>query len=203
MPHHLRSRPILPDPFVAELRTIPGFLELTTGFTLCSECERCERSLVYLTQAEQTAARRAGMRLYGTGGAARWNRSGCKCPFYDQATFGCEIYANRPLICNLFPLDLIEHEEDYTFWWVAYGACEEVRRGKLAGRLAELTSLAREIDRRMPMELKRAFLDDSAGAVWEPEFYRHTVHYLFEVERPFPAPHTGNGHRATGNGSGH
>jgi Fe-S-cluster containining protein len=184
MPHHLRSRPILPDPFVAELRRIPGFLELTTGFTLCSECERCERSLVYLTQAEQTAARRAGIRLYGTGGATRWNRSGCKCPFYDQASFGCEIYANRPLICNLFPLDLIEHEDDYTCWWVAYGACEEVKRGKLAGRLADLTTLAREIDRRMPLELKRAFLDDTPGTVFEPEFYRHPVHYLFEVPRP-------------------
>ena len=174
----------LPDPFVTELRTIPDFLELTTGFTLCPECERCERSIVYLTRREQPAAAALGLHLYGRGAATRINRQGCKCPFYDPATFGCEIYAHRPLICNLFPLDILENEADGRYWWVAYGACEEVARGKLRNKLGRLRTLAEEIDRRMPLELKRSFMDDAAGAVYEPEFYRHPIHYLLPVTLP-------------------
>lgn len=184
MSHPPRSRSHarpLPDPFAAELRSIPGFLELTTGYTLCPECERCERSVVYLTPAEQRVARDAGVRVYGHGPATRWNRTGCKCPFYQQATYSCQIYPDRPLICHLFPLDILEHERDGGFWWVVYGACEEVRRGRLAGRLEELRRLAAEIDRRMPLELKHAFMADADGAVFEPEFYRFPIHYLIPV----------------------
>ena len=47
----------IPDPFVKALESIPGFVEFTTGYTLCSECERCERSVVYLTPHEQREAR--------------------------------------------------------------------------------------------------------------------------------------------------
>ncbi len=174
----------LPDPFVTELRTIPGFLALTSGFTLCPECERCERSIVYLTPGEQGAARTAGLRLYGRGGATHLNRQGCKCPFYDRATFGCQIYPDRPLICNLFPLDILEHEDEGGYWWVVYGACEEVARGKLRNQLEHLKALAVEIDRRMPLQLKRSFLADADGAVFEPEFYRHPIHYLLPVSLP-------------------
>ena len=60
---------MLPDPFVAELRSIPGFLELTTGYTLCPECERCERSVVYLmgivTHAEGDAAAQVAAKTSG------------------------------------------------------------------------------------------------------------------------------------------
>ena len=174
----------LPDPFVAELRTIPGFLELTTGYTLCPECERCERSVVYLTPREQSAAHDAGLRLYGRGGATRLNRQGCKCPFYDPGAFGCQIYDDRPLICNLFPLDILEREPEGGYWWVVYGACEEVARGRLRGKLGPLRALAAEIDRRMPLDLKRAFMADADGAVFEPEFYRHPIHYLLPLTPP-------------------
>lgn len=174
---------ILPDPFVAELERIPGFLELTSGFTLCPECERCERSLVYLTPREQARAKELGLRLYGQGSASRMNRQGCRCPFYGGPESGCRNYADRPLICNLFPLDILEHEEEERFWWVAYGACAEVARGKLRNRLGELKALAAEIDRRMPLDLKRAFMADAEGAVYEPEFYRHPIHYLLPVGR--------------------
>ena len=175
---------ILPDPFVAELRTIPGFLELTTGYTLCPECERCERSVVYLSPREQVAARRLGLKVYGQAGATRLNRQGCKCPFYAPATFGCQIYPERPLICNLFPLDILNHESDGRHWWVAYGACAEIQRGKLKGKLSQLRALASEIDRRMPADLKEAFIADAAGAVYEPEFYRHPIHYLLPLTLP-------------------
>ena len=40
---------IVPDPFVQVLEALPGFHALTAGFSLCPECERCERSVVYLT----------------------------------------------------------------------------------------------------------------------------------------------------------
>jgi Fe-S-cluster containining protein len=171
----------LPDPFVAALQSIPGFLELTTGYTLCSECERCERSVVYLTPREQDSARSLGLRLYGRGGATRINRQGCKCPFYDRGNFACKIYADRPLICNLFPFDIIEHEDDGSHWWVLFGGCEEVRRGKVRGRLAEARRVAAEIDRRMPPVLKAAFVADAEGAVYEAEFYRYPIHYLLPL----------------------
>ena len=171
----------LPDPFVAELRAIPGFRELTEGYTLCAECERCERSVVYLSPHEQAQAPGLGLRLYGRGAATRINRQGCKCPFYAGPSAGCRAYEHRPLICNLFPIDILEREEDGQYWWVLFGACEEVARGKLKGRLEEARSLALEIDRRMPDTLKRAFMADADGALFEPVFYEHPIHYLVPV----------------------
>ncbi len=171
----------LPDPFVQELLEIPGFLEFTEGFTLCPECERCERSVVYLTPKEQVAARSVGLKLYGKGAATRMNRHGCKCPFYAGAAGGCREYQNRPLICHLFPLDIVEHEDDGGYWWVLFGACAEVARGKLMGRVEEARRLAREIDRRMPEELRRAFMADAGDAIFEPVFYESPIHYLLPL----------------------
>jgi Fe-S-cluster containining protein len=174
----------LPDPFIAELRLIPGFRDLTEGFSLCPQCERCERSLVYLTPREQTAARALGTRLYGQGSATRLNRKGCGCPFYLGPNRGCGIYQNRPLICRLFPLDIIQHEEDETYWWVLFGACAEVARGRLQGRVEEARRLATEIDRRMPDELRRSFMADADAAVFEPVFYQDPIHYLLPLSAP-------------------
>jgi Fe-S-cluster containining protein len=174
----------LPDPFVRDLLNIPGFREFTEGYTLCPECERCERSLVYLTPSEQAAARAFEFRLYGKGSATRLNRKGCACPFYDGPQAGCRAYHDRPLICRLFPIDIVEHEEDETYWWVLFGACEEVARGKLAGRVEEARRLAREIDRRMPGELRRSFMADADAAVFEPVFYQHPIHYLLPLSPP-------------------
>jgi Fe-S-cluster containining protein len=172
----------LPDPFVAELDHVPGFRDLTTGFTLCPTCERCERSVVYLTPREQAAAARLGLRLYGKGAATRMNRHGCRCPFYEGPDRGCAHYRSRPLICHLFPFDVVEHETVAgSYWWVLFGACEEVARGKLQGRIEEARRVAAEIDRRMPDPLKRSLLADAAGAVFEPVFYRHPIHYLVPV----------------------
>jgi Fe-S-cluster containining protein len=174
----------LPDPFIAELLLIPGYRELTEGFSLCPQCERCERSLVYLTPREQTAARALGTRLYGRGSATRLNRKGCGCPFYLGPDQGCGIYHDRPLICRLFPLDIIQHEEDETYWWVLFGACAEVAHGRLQGRVEEARRLATEIDRRMPDELRRSFMADADAAVFEPVFYQHPVYYLLPLSAP-------------------
>lgn len=171
----------LPDPFIRQLESVPGFVEFTTGYTLCAECERCERSVVYLTPHEQRQARADGVRLYGQGSATRMNRQGCRCPFYGGAGTGCLHYASRPLICHLFPIDIIEHEDDGTHWWVLFGACAEVDRGKLRGRVEDARAIAREIDRRLPEELRRAFMADAVGAVFEPEFYAHPIHYLLPL----------------------
>ncbi len=178
----MKRAPPLPDPFVEELQQIPGFLELTTGFTLCAECARCERSVVYLTPAEQGQARGAGLPLFGSGLTAMWNRLGCDCPFYEAATVSCGIYVHRPLICRLFPLDILAGD-DGQYWWVVYEACEEVRRGKLRSKLVELRRLAAEIDRRMPRHLKEAFVSDADRAVDEPEFASRPIHYLCPVAR--------------------
>jgi Fe-S-cluster containining protein len=174
----------LPDPFVRELLAIPGFRELTEGFTLCAECERCERSVVYLTPHERLVASDLGHRLYGQGSATRLNRHGCRCPFYAGAAAGCRIYRDRPLICHLFPLDVIDREEDGSHWWVLFGACEEVARGRLRGRIEDARLLAREIDRRMPAVLKRAFMADAQAAVFEPVFHEHPIHYLLPLTPP-------------------
>lgn len=174
----------LPDPFVQQLLAVPGFKELTSGFSLCPECERCERSVVYLTPREQVAARELDIRLWGTGSATRMNRYGCKCPFYKGAQDGCGIYLDRPLICHLFPIDIVEHEDEDRHWWVLFGACEEVARGQLKGRVEEARALAERIDRIMPDDLKRAFMADATGAVAEPGFYDHPVHYLLPLTPP-------------------
>lgn len=174
----------LPDPFIQQLIAIPGFQSLTAGFTLCPECERCERSVVYLTPREQVAARDLQLKLYGKGSATRLNRQGCRCPFYLGPQDGCSAYADRPLICHLFPLDIIERESDESYWWVLFGACEEVARGKLRGRVEEARALAAEIDRKMPDELRRAFMADAVGAVFEPTFYEHPIHYLMPLTPP-------------------
>lgn len=174
----------LPDPFVKELERIPGFVEFTTGYTLCAECERCERSVVYLTPHEQGVAGAEGLRLYGKGSATRMNRQGCRCPFYGGAEQGCMHYTARPLICHLFPIDIVEHEEDGSHWWVLFEACAEVARGKLKGRVEEARRIASEIDRRLPDGLRRAFMADAEGAVFEPTFYEHPIHYLLPLTPP-------------------
>jgi hypothetical protein len=48
----------------------------------------------------------------------------------------------------------------------------------------EARALATEIDRRMPDELRRAFMSDAVGAVFEPEFYDHPIHYLLPLTPP-------------------
>jgi len=171
----------LPDPYVKTLKTLPGYDELMTNYTQCSTCEKCERSLVYLTPNEQLGADKLGFRTYGDGAAARLNRVGCKCPFYEPETFRCNAYLDRPLICNLFPVDLLERDEDGKHWWVLFSACDEVRIGTLKGKLAAFTKLARAIDRTMPLELKQALVADAAGAVAEPVFYRYPIHWLLPV----------------------
>ncbi|MGH7532922.1 MAG: YkgJ family cysteine cluster protein [Gemmatimonadales bacterium] len=177
MPRHRT----LPDPFVAILRKFPGYDALMTNYTHCPSCEKCERSIVYLTPREQAGAARAGLPTYGTGAATRLNRAGCKCPFYAPETFQCTAYLDRPLICNLFPLDLLERERDGRHWWVLFGACDEVRLGRLKGKVPAFRRLARLIDRRMPLALKRALVADAAGAVPEPGFYRYPIHWLVPV----------------------
>lgn len=176
----MRRYRTLPDPFVAELQRIPGYDDLMTGYTQCASCQRCERSLVYLTPSEQRGAERAGLRVYGEGAAARINRVGCKCPFYRPSDAACTAYLDRPLICHLFPLDLLEGEDGHP-WWALFGACDEVRKGKLVGRVGAFRRLAREIDRRMPLALKQALLADAKDAVPEPVFYRYPVHWLVPV----------------------
>ena len=171
----------LPDPFVATVKKLPGYTELMTNYTHCPTCEKCERSFVYLTPREQVSAERLGLRTYGEGAAARLNRVGCKCPFYDPGTFQCSAYLDRPLICNLFPVDLLEREEDGRHWWVLFGACDEVRIGTLRTKHAAFKRLARAIDRTMPLELKQALVADAAGAVAEPVFYRYKIHWLLPV----------------------
>ena len=168
----------LPDPFVARLRQMPGYRELMTDYTRCPTCEKCERSIVYLTPQEQANAKHQGLRLYGTGTASRLNRAGCKCPFYAPETFQCTAYLERPLICNLFPMDLLEREEDGRHWWVLFSACDEVRLGRLRGKVAAFRRLARRIDAEMPLDLKRSLVADAAGAVPEPGFYDYPIHWL-------------------------
>lgn len=174
MPRHRT----LPDPFVSRLRQMPGYRELMTDYTRCPSCEKCERSIVYLTPREQLNARDAGLRLYGQGAATRLNRAGCKCPFYAPETFQCTAYLERPLICNLFPMDLLERDEDGRHWWVLFGACDEVRLGRLQGKVDAFRRLARRIDAAMSLDLKRALVADAAGAVPEPGFYDHAIHWL-------------------------
>lgn len=171
----------LPDHFVTRLRQLPGYRELMTGYTRCPSCEKCERSIVYLTPGEQENAGARGLRLYGQGAATRLNRAGCKCPFYEPASFRCTAYAERPLICNLFPMDLLERESDGRHWWVLFGACDEVRLGRLRGKVEAFRRLARRINREMPVELKRALVADAAGAVPEPGFYDYPIHWLVPV----------------------
>ena len=152
-----------------------------------ARCERCERSVVYLSPRERAGAAESGQRVYGNGGGSRLNRQGCRCPFYLGPSQGCAAYEDRPLICNLFPLDIIEREEDGQYWWVLFGACEEVARGKLAGRIEEARELAREIDRRMPDDLKQAFMADAGAALFEPVFYEHPIHFLVPLSLKQPS----------------
>jgi len=52
-------------------------------------------------------------------------------PCHLLSNAGCRFYAERPLDCRLFPLDIIEEEGDY--WWVLYDECP--RRDAMGERL--------------------------------------------------------------------
>lgn len=170
---------IKPEPFAFDLEAMPLYKKLMSGFTLCGECERCERSVVYLTPREQKSAIKEGIRLYGGGGAVRINREHDACGYYNKQTHRCDGYSTRPLICRLFPIDLLEREDDDNrLWWSVFEGCEEVARGKLKGRIPELKKLARQIDKEMPRALKLAYASGDGDWVAEPEFVERKIHYL-------------------------
>jgi len=63
--------------------------------------------------------------------------SGCKYAVNNR----CQIYNKRPLDCRLFPLDLIEEDEEY--WWVIFKNCsrhEEISK-KLIPLIPKIESL--------------------------------------------------------------
>ena len=89
--------------------------------------------MVYLSPRERAGAVESGRRVYGKGGGSRLNRQGCRCPFYLGPSKGCAAYEDRPLICNLFPLDIIEREEDGQYWWVYSARARKWRGASLPG----------------------------------------------------------------------
>ncbi len=145
---------------------------------------RAERGLP-LAQRSAREQWTLGLRMYGTGRRTRLNRQGCRCPFYQGPGRGCAAYEDRPLICNLFPLDIIEREEDGQ---LLVGAVRRLRgsgaRQARRGEIDEARELATEIDRRMPDDLPQAFMAD-AGA---RSSSRCSTTIRFTISSPSPHP---------------
>jgi Fe-S-cluster containining protein len=96
----------------------------------CRTCRRCEQDvgLVYLLNSEAAIGRRNSLPVLSVGRNAhylsRTPHGWCSC--YDPETNQCRIYAQRPLCCRLYPLDLTTFEGEP--WWVAHKDCPITRR---------------------------------------------------------------------------
>mgnify|MGYP003694232243 CR=1 FL=1 len=115
----------LPDPFVAELRRIPDSGSSPRATPSAPSARGASERGLPLAQERAEPWRAAGgcMRK---GGGSRLNRQGCRCPFYLGPSKGCAACEDRPLICNLFPLDIIRARGGRS---VLVGAIRRVRSG--------------------------------------------------------------------------
>jgi Fe-S-cluster containining protein len=114
----------------------------------CSTCRLCEEhvGLVYLMSAEATRDRRKGLPVLSVDASAHYyprTRDGwCSC--FDPATNTCRVYAERPLCCRLYPLDLVSIEGEV--WWVVHRECPIAQRFTRQRQLDVLAAVTRRIE---------------------------------------------------------
>jgi Fe-S-cluster containining protein len=95
----------------------------------CEGCTKCCEvgGLVYIRDYEIAELKKLDVPLFTSDGITFIKRlADGKCPMLNQAEGNCSIYANRPLCCRLFPLDVLQ--KDGKLHWVLSTDCPDERK---------------------------------------------------------------------------
>lgn len=150
----------------------------------CATCRSCEEhvGLVYLLGNEAVRARNHGVpvsiSLKGTQYITRMP-DGC-CAAFNPATNSCRIYAERPLCCRLYPLDLMNL--DGIVWWVIHAECPIARRFQRDRHMEKLAAMTAALERELSEEQLRAWLrtDDASQSI---EAFSSSQPVVFKLRR--------------------
>lgn len=126
----------------------------------CKTCRLCEEhvGLVYLVGRETAKSRQYGMPISVTSeGVAYLGRTPEGwCVAFDPDTNNCRIYANRPLCCQLYPLDLMKLSG--VVWWVIHIECPIAQRFRIERTLEVLSAITVSIEEIISEEQVQSWL---------------------------------------------
>jgi len=139
---------------MSEFARLYDFLEPLSSQPECRTCRKCEEhvGLVYLLGDEAQGVEKVGGRLLVTSRGvqylSRTAEGWCSC--FDPATNQCRIYAQRPLCCRIYPLDLMHLGDG--LWWVIHSECPIAQRLQAEHRLDILYGLTVRLEGEMSKE---------------------------------------------------
>jgi Fe-S-cluster containining protein len=112
---------------MARLQTV---LRPLTSQPECDTCRLCEEhvGLVYLLGDEAPISRRHSLPVITSVKGAQYlsHTHNGLCVAFEAGAGRCQIYADRPLACRIYPLDLMCFKG--VFWWVIYIECPIAQR---------------------------------------------------------------------------
>jgi Fe-S-cluster containining protein len=115
----------------------------------CQTCRRCEENvgLVYLLGNEAGKAIRRELPVLTTSEGVQYlgRTTDGWCSSFNPATNTCGIYADRPLCCRIYPLDLMKL--DGAVWWVIHAECPIAQRFQWERRLSILAAMTAAMER--------------------------------------------------------
>src|SRR5581483_798372 len=129
----------------------------------CQSCRLCEEhvGLVYLLGDEAVKANEHSLPIITSSQGVQYlsrTRDGW-CSSFDPNTNMCRMYADRPLCCRLYPLDLMQLEG--AVWWVIHAECPIAQRFQKERRLAVLAAITDALERALSKEqLNRWLIQD-------------------------------------------
>lgn len=120
----------------------------------CQTCRLCEEhvGLVYLLGEEANKVKVGTLPILGTAESAQYlgrTRDGWCCAFDHQANT-CKIYETRPLCCRIYPLDLMNIDNEV--WWVVHSECPIAQRFQQERKLSILSAMTFSMESRISEE---------------------------------------------------
>ncbi len=104
-----------------------SFEKATSKIVLCNGCTKCcENGIVYTLPEEEERLTKIGVKLFEIDGVKfiQRNNDG-SCSMLDKTNKKCSIYADRPMCCRAFPLDIFSRNGKLE--WAIYNYCPEER----------------------------------------------------------------------------
>jgi Fe-S-cluster containining protein len=138
----------------------------------CGTCRLCEENvgLVYLIGDEAPEASRRELPVMTTSQGVKYlgrkytndageeitpeqarNSSAHRwCSQFDSSSNTCKIYAERPLCCRIYPLDLMAIDQEV--WWVIHSECPISQRFQRERRMSVLAAMTVSLERLFTQE---------------------------------------------------
>lgn len=92
----------------------------------CNGCSCCDAGTVYVLPGEVAEMRAKGIEVIEfMGGYFIPTTKENGCIYYKVENKQCQIYADRPICCRLFPFDIFYYPE-HGLCWVVYDKCQRI-----------------------------------------------------------------------------